>query len=357
MSRKSSVVRRKVALFTAVIFIFYGVTVFAEEVLVGTTFSKMQCDYLEENWKETYREVLGMGFGIIRLGAYWDEIEAEEGTYDFKILDYQIKEAKLKNIPIILCVGMKVPRWPEYFIPDWVLQKMKIAPWDDVTKSDYLREKTLIFIKETITRYMRDDSIKYWQIENEPFDRIGTHGWWISNRFLDEEVKLVRELDSKKRPIITTLSTHPNKVLDFLSRLTSPTYQLTRALSLCDIIGINVYPTVGHKLWKYDLVFRTDADERVNTIKTIVERVRKSGKDVWVTELQAEPWDPGVLVHTGDDKSLTASPEELTEYFNEIRSLGIPTVLLWGCEYWVSRKNRYNDSSWLDAVQSILNNR
>jgi len=249
---------------------------------------------------------------------------------------------------------MKVPRWPEYFIPEWALAKLKIAPWDNVAKSGYLREKTLAFIEKTVRRYLKEDSIKYWQVENEPLDRAGPNGWWIGSDFLGEEVRLVRELDPAKRPIVITLSTHPNKLLNFLSRLTSPTYQLTRAIPLADIIGLNVYPTIGHKMWKFDLLFRTDPAERVNTIKKIAERVRESGKGVWITELQAEPWDPGVLVHTEERPSLTASPDQLIEYFDEIRSLGITTVLLWGCEYWVYRERRYNDPSWIHAVQSIL---
>ncbi|MBL7158319.1 MAG: beta-galactosidase [Candidatus Omnitrophica bacterium] len=323
-------------------------------MLVGTTFSKKQCEYMEEDWKETYSEVLEMGFGIIRLSAYWDEIQAEEGLYDFKVLDYQIRKAKEKGIPIVLCVGMKVPRWPEYFIPEWVLRNMKIAPWDNVAKSDYLREKTLAFIKETVLRYADEDSIKYWQVENEPLDRVGTHGWWIGSDFLEEEVRLVRELDDAKRLIIVTLSTHPNKVLSFLNRLTTPTYQLKKAIPLADIIGLNVYPTIGQKIWKFDLVFKTNPNERINFIKKITDRVRRSGKEVWITELQAEPWDPGILVHMKESPSLTASPGALLESFNEVRFLGIKTVLIWGVEYWIYREKRYKDSSWLNAVRSIL---
>jgi len=354
MSFQFSVFSRQIKIFIAGLFIFYTTVACAEDVLVGTTFSKKQCEYLKEDWKKTYSEVLEMGFGIIRLGAYWDEIQAEEGSYDFKVLDYQIRKAKEKGIPIILCVGMKVPRWPEYFIPEWVLRNMKIAPWDNVAKSDYLREKTLAFIKETVLRYADEDSIKYWQVENEPLDRIGAHGWWIGSDFLGEEVRLVRELDVRKRLIILTLSTHPNKFLGFLNRLTSPTYQLTRAIPLADIIGLNVYPAIGQKIWKFDLVFRTNPNERINAIKKVADRIRQCGKEVWITELQAEPWDPGVLVHTEENPSLTASPEMLLESFNEVRSLGIKTVLIWGVEYWVYREKHYKDSSWLDAVRSIL---
>ena len=104
----------------------------AEPVRIGTTFSAKQCGYLQVDAKKTLKEILQTKFDLIRLSAYWDEIEPQDGIFDFSSLDWQIAEAKARQIPIILTVGMKGPRWPEYFIPPWLLTRLRLRKGADV---------------------------------------------------------------------------------------------------------------------------------------------------------------------------------------------------------------------------------
>jgi len=55
----------------------------------------------------------------LRLVAYWQKIEPEQGKYSFEDLDWQIKEAEKRDIEVILVIGRKVSRWPECHIPEW----------------------------------------------------------------------------------------------------------------------------------------------------------------------------------------------------------------------------------------------
>lgn len=321
---------------------------------MGVTYSPKQSGYFAQDWKKVYLSVLEMGFEIVRLGAYWSDIEKEEGIYDFTDLDWQLEEAGKRKIAVLLTVGMKAPRWPEYYIPKWVLKKARLRFGQDVSRDPYLGDKTLKFIERVVERYRYNRAVQYWQVENEPLDRAGQHYWWIGKKFLKEEVDLVRSLDPRKRPIVVNVATYPNKFLHCVVRLSSPTYPVTNALPICDILGLNIYPTVGHKMWWFKLYFWTHSHERSECFAGIIKRARQHGKAVWITELQAEPWEPGEVVHKGKEEPSTVWPDMIDVAFREIRSLGVDTIFLWGVEYWYFRKEHHHDESWWEKASRIL---
>ncbi|MEA3489268.1 MAG: beta-galactosidase [Candidatus Omnitrophota bacterium] len=326
----------------------------ADQVRIGTTYSRRQCEYLGIDWKKTYIAILDTGFDIIRLGAYWDEIEKKKGEYDFSRLDWEINEARRKNIPVILAVGMKAPRWPEYYIPEWVIEKTHPAYGANLAKNVYLKEKTLDFIEKVVTRYGGEPIVQYWQVENEPLNRIGSYKWYIGRSFLKQEVEFVRKLDGKGRPIILTVATYPNRFLRFFEELSTPQDPVKECLELCDIIGINIYPTFGYKFLWFNIYFNTTPGGREKYFSKLLKRIRNKRKKVWITELQAEPWEPGHLVYKEKDPPPTGMPETMEESFREFRDMGVDTVLLWGAEYWRFRAVRYGDTEWERTVRNLL---
>ena len=90
------------------------------ELVYGVNFSKKQAEDFGLNWKEAYLAVLDeLGVKKIRLAAYWNEIEPEQGKFVWEDLDWQINEASKRNIEIILAIGGRLPRWPECHFPVW----------------------------------------------------------------------------------------------------------------------------------------------------------------------------------------------------------------------------------------------
>ncbi len=326
----------------------------AEPVHIGTTFSAKQCTYLRVNPKKTFDEILKTKFDLIRLSAYWDEIEPEEDVCDFHSLDWQIARAKAKQIPIVLTIGMKAPRWPEYFIPPWALKHLRLRKGADVARHAYLRERTLRFIDTVMRHYQHEEAIRYWQVENEPLDRTGPGFWWIGPAFLKDEVRLVRALDPIHRPIIITTVTYPNRLLRWFMYLFMRHDTVDEALNLCDILGVNVYPVVGHRWFLKKSYYWTTPEERKEYLTSILKRPKRGTKPVWVTELQAEPWEPDQLVYTGQEPPPTGDPAIAARSIEELRALGINTVLLWGVEYWQFRKTHHRDAHWWDAVHALL---
>ncbi len=333
---------------------FQAATVSAKDTEVGITFSQVQCGYLNQDWHKVYTDMLNDGFTIVRLGAYWNRIEKEKDKYDFTELDWLVEQAKEKNVRLVLTVGMKAPRWPEYFIPAWVLKGSHINYSGDAAGNKYVRERTLKFIEMVVRHYEKEPAVRYWQVENEPMDHSGEKEWWIDENFLRDEVALVKRLDSKKRLIIINAATYPNKFLNFLVRLVAPVDSVKNAVDMCDILGLNVYPNIGHEIDSSGVCFWTKPSERVRYIKRFVDFSISNGKPVWVTELQAEPWEPGKLVHLGQEKPKTCWPGNIEITFKELASLDIETILLWGGEYWYYRKETFNDGSWLDTAIEVL---
>jgi hypothetical protein len=342
------------ALVFAVLFAFQCSILHADSMRIGTTFSPRQSEYLGIDWKKAYLSTLDMGFDLIRLGAYWDEIEKKEDVYDFSSLDWQIRKARKKGIPVVLAVGMKVPRWPEYFIPYWVLQKTPLPFGADISKDEYLRKRTLKFIEKVVDRYKNDPAIQWWQVENESLNRVGRKCWYINKAFLKQEVELVRKLDKKGRPILLTVATFPDKFLRYLNHLFIWHNPVRESLEMGDVLGLNVYPVVGHKIWKIELYFRTGREERRKYFSKLIHLIKRKGKQAWVTELQAEPWEPGQLVYKGEKAASTCSPQMTKEVFKEVRELGVDTILFWGAEYWYFRKIRHGDERWQKMVLDVL---
>ena len=176
---------------------FTGQTEPAPEVTFGVTFSQIFAEDMGLDWQKTYRAILDdLRVRKLRLVAYWQKIEPRPGQYQFEDLDWQIKEADRRDAEVILAIGRKVPRWPECHIPDWA---------KNLSESEQ-QERILLLLTEIVKHYSGNETIKAWQVENEPF----LSGFGIcpkfDKRFLDKEIALVRQLNFDQRPIIVTAS-------------------------------------------------------------------------------------------------------------------------------------------------------
>lgn len=326
----------------------------AEPLRLGTTFSPRQCRYLQVDASQTLQAILKHPFDLVRFAAYWDDLEPEEGIFDFSSLDGQIAQARARQVPVVLCVGMKAPRWPEYFIPAWALRHLRLRKGGDVSRHAYLRERTLRYIEAVVTRYRDEAIIRYWQVENEPLDRTGVGFWWISPAFLKQEVALVRRLDPAHRPILLTTVTYPDPALRWFMSLFIRHDTIEESLRLGDILGVNVYPVVGHRWFFKKSYTWTTPEQRRTYLTSILKRAQRHQKAVWVTELQAEPWEPDHLVYTEPSPPPTADPARLPADIEELRALGMQAVLLWGAEYWEFRKTQYQDAGWWHEISRLL---
>lgn len=320
----------------------------------GVTFSQVQCEYLGIDWKEAFQKTVEMDFSLIRLGAYWSRIEKSEGEYDFSELDWQLRKARLAGKKIVITVGMKAPRWPEYFIPGWASKDIHSPHGADVTDNDILRARLFRFLAETVNRYKDDDIITAWQVENEPLNRAGPREWRIGKKFLQDEIALVKKLDVRKRPVVLNALAYPNKFIRSLAGLIYTGNPIRDITGIADVPAVNIYPTIGHKIGPLEFCFRSDLRERSGYIRKLIDYARHKGKAMWVTELQAEPWEPGQAAYLKEAAATTCLPTDYVDTFKEIKSLGVDTIFLWGIEYWLFRKEKFGDGTWLDSAHGLF---
>src|SRR5438105_2163562 len=85
----------------------------------GFTFSERQAGYLDVSWQQAFHAAMDLQPSVVRLGAYWDSIEPRRGEYDFSTLDWLLDNTA-SGSSVLLTVGMKAPRWPEYYLPGWL---------------------------------------------------------------------------------------------------------------------------------------------------------------------------------------------------------------------------------------------
>ena len=187
MKKGGATKKRFIFLFVAVVLLtslfgvfLYGWLIPKPEPIYGATFSQTYADYLELDWKETYIAVLDeLEIKYIRIPIYWSSVESVEHEYNFSDIDWMMQEAQARDVKVTLVTGMKVPRWPECFIPDWALQN---------SQQDY-HEDVLRLIEITVNRYKDHPALYRWQVENEPFFPFGVCPPADTDRFNLQEDK------------------------------------------------------------------------------------------------------------------------------------------------------------------------
>lgn len=338
--------RKKSRIFTAVIsiLILAGFLYFfvdspgpAEDIAWGVHFSQKHAQYLGLDWRKAYLSLLDdLGVSDLRLSVYWDITEPADDRYEFADLDWQLERISERGIPVLLIVGMKLPRWPECYIPSWA------SGLDEKNQQEELME----WLGQVILRYKDNRAIWAWQVENEPFFRFGQCPA-RDTEFLKREVELVRSLDD--RPIVVTDSGEWS-------------FWFTTA-GIADIPGTTMYKRVWFSFpdflktlfldkWTGFYVYYPFPPKFYQAKADLVGRVFH--KEVIVTELQAEPWGPVLLYELPvEEQSKTMDLEKFKEMIEFARKSGFSRFYLWGSEWWYWMKTVQNDSRIWDEAGKL----
>jgi hypothetical protein len=329
----------------------------ADSPNVGFTFSRRQAEYLGMPWRETFDAAMELSPTLVRLGAYWDEIEREPGRYDFSTLDWQLARLPARNYRVVLTVGMKAPRWPEYFLPTWLERSVDLPKGARVSDDPRVREHALSFVARVVERYRDHPSLAYWQVENEPLDPSGPRRWRIGANFLAEEVDLVRSLDDRDRPVIVNMFLDTPPLLAALPPWRQHNEERAHTiLQVADILGLDLYPSRAFRVMGFDLYLNWSSWGWERPALDLRQLARSAGKDTWVIEAQAEPWEPSLLVYTDPLESRSVRPSTAAMAFKRLEAAGFDTILLWGVEHWYMRLQRHEDATWWDAMSPFFPN-
>ena len=327
-------------------------------VQVGISFNPHRAASMGLDYRSAFTRLEALHFRVIRLSAYWDQIDQD----GYGQLDWLMSEAQRTGQPVVLAVGMKGLGWPEFYIPASAMPAEGLTQGQDAATDASLRDATLAFVSDTVLRYRDHSTLIAWQVENEPFNRAGPQRLWIDAGFLHDEIASVRQLDGHHRPVIVNAFSHFNLILDQASarqgfdlrqwlgfEADSAERDGLSLLGKGDILGLDVYTAIGYRFLGHDNISRADGDwpDRLAKVRDLI---RRQGKQAWITEAQAEPWESGV---NSDADPKSTSPQAMRSLFANLKDAGFSTVLFWGSEYWLWRAER-GDSRWIDTIKAIL---
>jgi hypothetical protein len=323
----------------------------ARPVVIGSTFSQKQAAYLGISSHDAFTASTELGFPLIRLGSYWSDVEPRRGEFDFAKLDWLIDEAGQRKVGVVLTVGMKAPRWPEYFLPSWI--DASEYGYGATVAGPTIQSAVLEYIRVVVERYRDNPVVQYWQVENEPFDPAGSKQWRIDPGLLAEEISLVRSLDHHQRPVISTAYVQTNWLLDRRDQLLGNSRSGHDLLPLVDILGLDIYLTVGARIAGFPIYFHATDDVVQRKLADYQAEASSLGREIWITEAQAEPWEPGRIVDVRPENPPSQTPHAMLRTVEVLRAAGMQTILLWGVEHWYMRRTVHQDPTWWESAERV----
>ena len=293
---------------------------------------------LDRLFKET-------GTRAVRLSIQWDEVEPREGQFDFSLTDALVHTAEQNQATVMLSVGMKAQRHPEYYIPEWAIAGLDLPDGAVVSENERLRTRALAMIETTVQHYATNPVIDSWGAENEAY--IASHRsdrWSLSREYVAQVVRVIHGNDPLRRPVSINHAQH--FVMDQRWR---------DALADSDILGQSMYPHRNGAVFGVRVV--ANIMEIGPLMPNYAYQARlavESGKQFWVTELQGEPWtEVDSRLITPDNPSHNLVAGDLKENILYARRTGAARIYLWGAEWWLYQQG-LGDTSWLNAVRESL---
>jgi hypothetical protein len=327
-----------------------------EAVQVGVTFSPREATYRNLPWQEAFNAALDASPALMRVGVYWNEVEATRGTYDFSTVDWLLDQASLRHQRVLLTVGMKAPRWPEYYLPEWLASRVAVPRRGVVSDDAQVRTATRALLTATVEHLRDRPMVAAWQVENEPLDAAGPHLWRIDADFLAEEIALVRSLDTAhQRPIVvnTFVDTQPGVLLP--ATRSAVWSRARQALATADVLGLDVYPSRTLRVFGAELTVRWPAWIWSGLLGQLHELASSQHKDAWIVEVQAEPWmSTGGRLPPPAWPGAVVAPSSVEGVVGRLEAVGYRTILLWGVEHWEAQRSHGQDSSWWSAASAAF---
>jgi hypothetical protein len=335
--------------------------------LLGISYRPLQAAVFGLDVRATLRELLAYPFQLIRLGAYWNRIEPDPGTFQVEELDSQIEAAEQAGKQVILCVGpLKTFGYPEFFVPAHHLNKA--FPEHTLIKPaaySGLLEAATAFIARLVERYKGRNSIVAWQLEHEAVDPLGVeHSWRLDAAFVEREVEALRKADPS-RPVMMN-GFLPTSLAVRLSQWWSTRDQgdsLAVSQRLADVVGIDYYPRnalvrIGDRTLYLVSSQNPQQDHGPNHL---LAWANAHGQKLLISEGQAEPWETATTPPNPQGQGMySCLPEQVIANYNTCmgwyrQPASLYAYLFWGAEYWILRKQG-GDASYLKAFVRILEN-
>jgi len=273
---------------------------------------------------------------LVRLPVYWDQTQPDPRTLDFSSVDAMLEIVRQHNVTakrptlVVLTVGARNFVYPELHSPAWAGPRQQ--PQLGIVQQGAAYRT---YFDATVLRY-RDSPLLYaWQVENEPNDYVVndvTGADQIDPAQMQWEIDEVHRIDPVHRAVTTTFNAW-NVIVDWVQQQNPPLLNMMHGypsghplatLDQADALGLDIYvdgPSVPIRFTT--IALRTSW--KAETIRYWAGLAQAQGKEVWLTEMQAQPWSNGT----------TFTPADLLAESRIYREDPLNVVLLWGVESWL----------------------
>jgi hypothetical protein len=317
--------------------------------LVGFSYSPLMSEWIEGNPNSDLNELLAAADpDLVRLPIYLDDVEPTPGYLDFSSVDQLLGVVAEHNLTashptrVILTIGARNFMYPELHTPYWAGPREQPS-LGIMQAGDAYR----LYFDASLQRYGSSPLLYAWQVENEAFDYVVnqfTGDDQISPVQMGWEVAEAHRLDPAHRVVTTTFDGW-NVLVDWL-QLTAPAVATLRGysghpgptLDAGDALGLDIYvdgPSTPYRVSSVALRTSLKAD----AISYWAGLARAQNKEVWLTEMQAQPWGDSAAGFTTQDLLTSAAT---------YRQEPLSVVLLWGAETWLV------NPAWLNAAVRAL---
>ncbi|MAG29235.1 hypothetical protein CL632_03800 [bacterium] len=299
------------------------------DITWGVSFFPKQAQELGLDWRTVYIALLDdMKVKRLRLAVPWNDVSKDRGVYDFSDIHWMLTEADKRSATVTLNVGRKLMRWPECHDPEWIYG----------TSHEEFDELVLEFLEDTINNLKHHQNIVMWQVENEPVFPFGEcYGALPSKDLFKREVALVRSLD--ERPVATTDS---GELASWLA-----------VSGEVDRLGISLYRVTDNPFWgRFYYPLRPGFYQKK---ESFVKAIHSNLQDVFLSELQLEPWTLIPLSMTPLAEQFESMNFSRTQANVEFaKRTGFGEIYLWGVEWWYWLKREHRDARFWNFGKSLM---
>lgn len=261
-----------------------------KDIIWGTSFSPEYSQHLgDRNPLETLKVIRErLKIEDFRLGLRWNTVE-RNGKVSLEYYEKYIEYLLKNNCNICLNVGpIKVMRWPEEHIPDYIDVKERDVVKKDSEVAKYAIEyfqKLLYLLKKN---YGQEKKISF-QIENECFNRFGHKQLLMSDEYLVEIANILHGCFPKNNLMMDSAARKDlSKLLTLFEILVQKDLYKWKQLT----VGINYYsmiPEIRPFLKRIEaLTFFYPWSMSLSHLKKLEE---KYGFGLEISEAQFEPWE------------------------------------------------------------------
>ena len=314
----------------------------------GINFSCKRTQHLGQPCAALFARTLDeLGVRYVRLSLYWSDVETRPGFYDFRSIDRLLAIADERGVRVTVTIGMKAQRYPEFWFPTWLREAANLAPDGYPEDNPLVRQALFPYLAAAARHVGAHPAVEALQVENEPFVHFEGHanGWRIRKEFLVREIEAVRAADPGQHPIAVSHAS-------WLRRDDTWRWIVEQA----DILAQSVYTKRQRGPWPWLYIFPYRLGPFTPDLPDQARVAARDGGQLWITELQAEPFEqPTVDIRRIPTHE--AASFSLRWFHKNVRLAnrsGATRVYLWGAEWWAYLRDVRHEPELWEAARALL---